>query len=64
VADRLASDFKLTEEERQQLLPSGKQTTFTNRVAWAKTHLVQAGLPDAAKRAHFRIRGLSSNWTP
>src|SRR5260370_14812528 len=55
VADRLARDFKLTEEERQQLLPSGKQTTFTNRVAWAKTYLVQAGLLEATKRAHFRI---------
>jgi restriction system protein len=55
VADRLATDFKLTEEERQQLLPSGKQTTFSNRVAWAKTYLVQAGLLEATKRAHFRL---------
>jgi restriction system protein len=55
VADRLAHDLKLTEEERQQLLPSGKQTTFANRVAWAKTYLVQAGLIEATKRAHFRI---------
>src|SRR5258708_33837170 len=55
VADRLARDFKLTEEERQQLLPSGKQTMFTNRVAWAKTYLVQAGLLEATERAHFRI---------
>jgi len=45
----------LTEEERQQLLPSGKQTTFANRVHWAKTFLSQAGLLDATKRAHFRI---------
>jgi restriction system protein len=55
VADRLARDFKLTEDERQQLLPSGKQTTFTNRIAWAKTYLVQAGLLEATKRAHFTI---------
>jgi restriction system protein len=53
VADRLATDLKLAEEERQQLLPSGKQTTFANRVAWAKTYLVQAGLLEATKRAHF-----------
>jgi restriction system protein len=31
IVDQLARDFKLTEEERQQLLPSGKQTTFANR---------------------------------
>ena len=55
VADRLARDFKLTEEERQQLLPSSKQTMFANRVAWAKTYLVQAGLLAATKRAHFTI---------
>jgi restriction system protein len=51
----LARSFKLTEEERQQLLPSGKQTTFANRVAWAKTYLRQASLLEATKRAHFRI---------
>ena len=55
VVDLLARDFKLTEEERQQLLPSGKQTTFANRVHWAKTYLGQAGLLEATRRAHFRI---------
>ena len=55
VVDQLARDFQLTEEERQQLLPSGKQTTFANRVHWAKTYLGQAGLLEATKRAHFRI---------
>jgi restriction system protein len=53
--DQLARDFRLTEEERQQPLPSGKQTTFANRVHWAKTFLGQAGLLEATKRAHFRI---------
>jgi restriction system protein len=55
VYDQLVRDFKLTEDEQQQLLPSGKQTTFANRVHWAKTYLVQAGLVEATKRAHFRI---------
>ena len=55
VVDRLARDFRLTEEERQQLLPSGKQPTFTNRVHWARTYLGQAGLLKATKRAHFMI---------
>lgn len=55
VIDQLARDFQLTEEERQQLLPSGKQTTFSNRVHWARTYLVQAGLLEATKRAHIRI---------
>lgn len=55
VVNQLAHDFGLTEEEQQQILPSGRQATFANRVGWAKTYLVQAGLLEATKRAHFRI---------
>lgn len=53
--NELAREFGLTEEERQQLLPSGKQAAFVNRAGWAKSYLVQAGLLEATKRAHFRI---------
>src|SRR5260370_6166396 len=55
--NQLARDFGLTEEEQQQILPSGRQATFANRVGWAKTYLVQAGLLEATKRAHFKITG-------
>ncbi len=55
VVNQLARDFGLTEQERQQILPSGRQATFANRVGWAKTYLVQAGLLEATKRAHFKI---------
>lgn len=55
VVDRLAERFELTDEERNQLLPSGKQTRFSNRVHWAKSYLKQAGLVKATKRAHFAI---------
>jgi restriction system protein len=54
---QLADDFGLTEDERQQLLPSGKQAVFANRVHWARTYLVQAGLLEATKRAHIKITG-------
>ena len=54
--ERLAGDFNLSQEELTSLLPSGRQTTFSNRVAWAKSYLVQAGLVQpTAKRAHFII---------
>lgn len=43
VKDKLADHFGLSDEERAQLLPSGGQRLFDNRVAWALTHLVQAG---------------------
>lgn len=53
---RLAEDFNLSQEEQTTLLPSGRQTTFSNRVAWAKSYLVQAGLiQPTEKRAHFII---------
>ncbi|WP_119303890.1 restriction endonuclease [Dongia deserti] len=51
---KLADEFSLTDEDRAQLLPSGRQTLFYNRLQWAKTYLVQAGLLEMTKRAHFR----------
>jgi len=44
LTERLASQFDLTDSERHELLPSGSQTVFSNRVAWAKSHLKHAGL--------------------
>lgn len=55
VIERLADEFALSEEDRSHLLPSGKQTTFANRVHWAKSYLGKAGLVELTKRAHFRI---------
>lgn len=55
VVEKLADEFYLTAEERSHLLPSGKQTTFANRVHWAKSYLGKAGLVELTKRAHFRI---------
>lgn len=55
VVEILAHELGLTEEDRDELLPSGKQTRFANRVHWAKSYLKQAGLVKATKRAHFTI---------
>ena len=55
VLDALADEFKLTEEERKELLPSGQDYLFRNRVAWARTHLKGAGLVDNPKRGVFVI---------
>lgn len=56
----LANQFELTEEDRKELVPSGKQPRFHNRVAWAKVYLERAGLLNKTRRAHFTIsnRGL------
>ncbi|MEP6781733.1 MAG: winged helix-turn-helix domain-containing protein, partial [Gemmatimonadaceae bacterium] len=40
----LANEFALSESELAELLPSGRQTTFANRVAWAYSYLKQAAL--------------------
>jgi len=55
LVERLADEFKLTEEERRHLLPSGRQATFTNRTHWAKTYLGKAGLIEPTRRGYFRI---------
>ena len=57
--DTLAGLLQLTAVERAQVLPSGKQALCTNRVAWAKSHLKQAGLIDSPRRGvyHLTARG-------
>lgn len=55
VVELLAKEFYLTDEERQQLLPSGRYPTFDNRIAWAKTYLKKSGLIDQPRRAYFQI---------
>jgi restriction system protein len=53
--DLLADQLQLTEADRQQLLPSGQQTTYENRIGWATTHLKKAGLIDKPKRGQAII---------
>lgn len=55
VVEQLADKFHLTPEQRAELLPSKRQTTFANRVHWAKSYLGKAGLIQLTKRGHFRI---------
>jgi restriction system protein len=53
--DRLADKFKLSDEERNALLPSGRQSILVNRVAWAKVYLQRAGILESPQRGHFKI---------
>lgn len=53
--DILATEFQLTEEDRKELLPSGTQAVFDNRVGWSRTYLKKAGLLESKKRGHFNI---------
>lgn len=58
--EALANEFKLTDEERKELLPSGQQAIFDNRVGWAKTYLIKAGLLESPKRGFFKITNRGS----
>lgn len=53
--EALADAFELTDDERAELLPSGNQRRFDNRLAWALTHLVRAGLLTRPQRGVTRI---------
>jgi len=52
----LAEHFKLSQDDLTQLLPSGMQSIFSNRIAWAKTHLKAAGLIESPRRGYYKIR--------
>lgn len=47
--------FHLTDNDIAEVLPSGRQTVFSNRVAWASTYLKKAGLIASPARATFVI---------
>ncbi len=53
--EKIAEYFNLTDEDRAELLPSGNQTKFDNRVAWAKSYFVQAKVLESPRRAYFKI---------
>jgi len=53
--EHLGKTFKLSEDDRKTLLPSGSQPTFDNRVGWAKTHLLKAKLLESPRRSIFQI---------
>ncbi len=58
VVEELANQLQLTAEEKSELLPSGKQTVFSNRVHWAKSYLGKAQLVELTRRGHFTITPL------
>jgi restriction system protein len=61
VREALAVHFNLSEDEKLELLPSGKQPTFNNRVSWAGTYMKETGLVEKPRRGYLKItaRGLS-----
>jgi restriction system protein len=62
VINKLAAKFNITEDEKAETLPSGKQSVLDNRIGWARTYLSKAGLLEVTRRAHFVIteRGIKA----
>lgn len=58
---KISDWFNLSSEERNELLPSGKQTIIKNRVGWAKFYLNKAGLVNVLARGKYSIsdKGIS-----
>jgi restriction system protein len=53
--ETLAQQFHLSDEERKEMLPSGTQARFDNRVSWAITYLKKAGLLESSGRGRYYI---------
>ena len=53
VAGRIADDLGLTSDEREQMLPSGRQRLLHNRIHWAKFYMSKAGLIASPARGRF-----------
>lgn len=62
VVEYVADKFRLTEEERNRPLSSGRDKILSNRVSWAATYLKKAGLIESPRRGHYKIteEGLSA----
>lgn len=51
----IARDMNLSDADLSEMLPSGTQRTFDNRVGWARTYLDKAGLIETPLRGKYRI---------
>ena len=56
--EQLAQDLDLTDADRAEILPSGKQHTYRNRIGWARTYLKKAGLVMSPGRGEVQITDL------
>ncbi len=55
VIEKISDMYELTEDERQEMLPSKQSRVIVNRVGWAKTYLKKAELLEQPKRGIIRL---------
>jgi restriction system protein len=53
--EALAKRLRLNEDDLKEMLPSGIQSTFVNRVGWASTYMKKAGLLEATRRGFYQV---------
>ena len=53
--DSVSGLFRLSDEQKKEVLPSGRSYIIDNRVGWARTYLKKAGLLEDTRRSYFRI---------
>ena len=61
IENEVAERFNLTEEERNEMIPSNIETVLRNRVSWAVYYLFRAGLLERPKRGYYRITDIGKN---
>ena len=61
VRDYCVKYYSLTDEEQQEMLPSGKKSYVNDRVSWAKTYLKKAGLLSSPTRSNYQITELGKD---
>jgi restriction system protein len=52
---KVANQLNLTDSDLSEMLPSGRQTTFANRIAWANIFLQRAELIEKVRRGVYKI---------
>lgn len=60
----LAQQLNLSAEDLAEMLPSGRQTVYKNRVGWAKTYLKKAGLLDSPRAQPLSLQRLARRLSP
>ncbi|MDG4594710.1 MAG: restriction endonuclease [Candidatus Contendobacter sp.] len=59
--EALTKELSLTEDDLKEMLPSGIQTTFVNRIGWASTYMKKAELLEATRRGFYQITDRGKN---
>jgi len=52
---KIADHYTLTQAERQELVPSGRQTYLANRIGWALSHFKFAGIVSSPRRGYHQV---------